>query len=345
MGFSQPLLTLLLVLPALFSAAVPGSASDALLKDGGGRNYSVTVVADGLSWCENLLLHAGSLWASDMRVGNVLRYDLVPASGLGSKSKYNETVWVHGMGRVLGLAGDPADPGTLYTVGLLGKDWVVLAVDTRRPQNFTVLATTQKCGNGLGLHHRTGMLYSATEGDFLPGNGAIYQIPVKTQRRTGVQQAVAPPSARVIADDLWAADGLWIDQKRDLLYVGQLFEGNVLVFNISDPAAPTRLGKLPGLPSGSFLDDFTLSADGSRIIGCDWSASKIVSFPAWGSAGGPGLKVLVDSTISHPTSARFGVIRVPGEPFGSLLPSLFVSEGDTLLKSSRADRIWRVDFH
>ena len=80
-----------------------------------------------------------------------------------------------------------------------------------------------------------------------------------------------------------ATDGLWIDQERDVLYVGQLFDGDVLAWNISDAGRPKSLGRVPGasLSTGSFLDDFTLSKSGARIIGCDWSGSKIVEMPAW----------------------------------------------------------------
>lgn len=41
-----------------------------------------------------------------------------------------------------------------------------------------------------------------------------------------------------ITESLWAADGLWIDQARHLLYVGQVANSKMLVWNISSQGGP-----------------------------------------------------------------------------------------------------------
>jgi hypothetical protein len=145
-----------------------------------------------------------------------------------------------------------------------------------------------------------------------------------------------------------AADGLFIDQAQHLLYVGQLFSATVFVWNI-DPTLPTPkfIGILPGLSeAASYLDDFTLAFNGSAVVGCDWTLSKLVKFPALLTNDTFKPVVLVDATagIHTPTSARWGEDAHSSDPFPS--SSLFVTEGrarDYVLKESH-DRLLRIDF-
>lgn len=73
-----------------------------------------------------------------------------------------------------------------------------------------------KVGNGLGVNYKTGLVYTSTEGNFLPGGGEVYEIDPTIGR------------VSIINNQLWAADGLWIDQAQQVLYVGQLFKHNVV---------------------------------------------------------------------------------------------------------------------
>ena len=59
-------------------------------------------------------------------------------------------------------------------------------------------------GSRLLLLQATGLLYTSTEGDWLPGSGAVYEIDPAARPWGG--------AAHVLADRLDPADGLWIDQ-------------------------------------------------------------------------------------------------------------------------------------
>lgn len=51
------------------------------------------------------------------------------------------------------------------------------------------------------------------QADFLPGQGAIYKVDPKSGNVT------------TLITGLWAADGAWIDQEQDLLYVSEVVLG------------------------------------------------------------------------------------------------------------------------
>jgi sugar lactone lactonase YvrE len=64
---------------------------------------------------------------------------------------------------------------------------------------------------------KTGLIYTSTEGNWLPKGGEVYEIDPDSG------------AVRIISSNrLWAADGLWIDQDNQILYVGQLMEHNVV---------------------------------------------------------------------------------------------------------------------
>jgi sugar lactone lactonase YvrE len=81
-------------------------------------------------------------------------------------------------------------------------------------------------------------------------------------------------TATVILEGLWAADGLWLDQDRHLLYVGLLFTSEVIVWNISSRSVVQTIPKhIPGL-----LDDFCLDHSGGAIIGAAWTDDSVVMY-------------------------------------------------------------------
>jgi hypothetical protein len=192
---------------------------------------------------------------------------------------------------VLGLASNPALPGVIYAAGKLQANAsqsppphenVVVQVDVTSRNSWSVISTlhnnvsrapcapascvsltpSQTVGNGLACHHSTGLLYTTSEGNFEPGTGVVYEIDPRTH------------TATVILQGLWAADGLWLDQGRNLLYVGLLFTSEVLVWDIASRSVLRTIPKaIPGL-----LDDFCLDHSGGAIIAAAWTDDSIVMF-------------------------------------------------------------------
>lgn len=275
---------------------------------------NASVVVSGHSWIENLCFQGFDvMFFTELYKGCVWRLDLVTME---------KQVWISNKSgvqpRTLGLA---VDDSNLYFVGSTrATQYGVWASSLANPESVRLIATTERDGNGLGLYKDR--LYVSSEGNFLPGNGAVYEVDI------------ASGSVVPLTTSLWGCDGLWIDQTEGLLYVGELFEGFVYVWNLAY-RPPKLVGKLPGLhgSSGQVLDDFCLSQDGTSIIGCAWTEGAIYKFPAYNASGASPTLVVAPGILRHPTSARW---NGPS--------SLFVSEGSSLGPDSSIDRIWRFDF-
>eukprot|EP00041_Stephanoeca_diplocostata_P016320 m.321001 g.321001 ORF g.321001 m.321001 type:complete len:279 (-) comp20327_c0_seq7:3112-3948(-) len=180
----------------------------------------ITVVTQNLSWLENLVLvpSSDSMFVSELKFGRVWKIQM------NSNRSYTRQLWVSSnFTRILGLTKNTAVPSMIYGVGSQGDENVVFSISTSRPNNFTIIAHTPKgrVGNGFGCHYASGKLYTASEGDFLPGTGSVYEIDPQTGKVT------------TISESLWAADGLWIDQDRHLLYVGQVTDSKMFIWNIT----------------------------------------------------------------------------------------------------------------
>jgi len=285
----------------------------------------VTVISENKAWLENLVMEPSSdnLFMSELKFGRVWR-----VHGF-SNGTYSESMWLSGFTSTLGLTRDISKIGILYGVGMKNNTNVVFRFSDEVPNNFTIIANLPKdrLGNGFGCHYATGKLYTSSEGNFEPGTGSVYEIDPATG------------AVVTLTTKMWAADGLWIDQDRHLLYVGQLFSATVFVWNLT--GTPEFIGELSGF--GGFLDDFTLAKDGTVIAGCDWSGNKIIQFNAVPTNGTVSPVVVVGDGVVHPTSARWG-LGPAGDPFAAT--SLFVTEGRArdYLDKSRHDRLLRIDF-
>jgi len=128
---------------------------------------------------------------------------------------------------------------------------------------------------------------------------------------------------------LWAADGLWIDQSKHILYVGELFNARLWAYDLTTGQA---VGFSSGLNSG-WLDDFTLSPDDTHVYGANYKEGTIDLFPL--QATSPQARSIAQG-LTNPTSARFGV----GPGFAAT--SLFVSEGGGLLPVQKDRRVWEL---
>ena len=192
---------------------------------------NVTVVAGGFSWIENLCFDGnGSMFASERLRGQLLR--IRGADDPDQDGEYVTDVLLDGVwSLLLGCAVDEArHPGYVFFVGkLLNGTYALAAVPTAAPEAWQVVATTPDgfCGNGIRIHEKTGKLYTSSEGNFLPGGGAVFEVDLS--QPWGTEAA----AARVVGSHLWASDGLWIDQQRDVLYVGLLFTAEVWTYSLS----------------------------------------------------------------------------------------------------------------
>ena len=141
-----------------------------------------------------------------------------------------------------------------------------------------------------------------------------------------------------IIDHSFADDGVALDPQRGLVYISEAASPthNVLVYNAT---SKTLLRTLTPRDV-RMLDDFTLSADGSELIGADFLGGRVVAFPVLGSSA-PHARTLL-SGVTNPTSVRRGC--VPGDEGhdgeGGLGEGmLFVSEGGALSRGATNRRV------
>ena len=273
---------------------------------------NVSVVAGGFSWIENLCFDGagGSMFASERLRGQLLQ---VRASGGGGGGGYNTTVLLEGMWKLLlGCVVDSVRfPGTVFAVGeLLNGSHVLAAVPVAAPSGWSIVAFTAHCGNGIRIDEVTGRIYTSTEGAFLPGTGAVYEIDPSARPWGG--------PARVLVDGLAPADGLWIDQAASTtallppqrtLYVGLLPSSRVWAYDL---AARAALGTFSGLKHDGCelllcaMDDFTLDpTNRSAIVAAAWTDDSVRSFPAFSPKAGYGQRTLLQGVqVGGAASAR-----------------------------------------
>lgn len=281
---------------------------------------NVSVVAGGFSWVENLCFDGkGGMFASER-----LRGQLLAINGTGAEpGGYKISVLLEGMWKLLlGCVVDSARfPETVFVVGeLLNGSHVLAAVPINEPASWEIVAFTVHCGNGIRIHEATGLLYTSTEGTFLPGSGAVYEIDPSARPWGG--------KASVLVERLAPADGLWIDEGRAILYVGLLPSSKVWTYNLTSRAVLGIFGGLKHFGCELLLcamDDFTLDPDNtSVIVAAAWTDDSVRIFPAFSSAAGFGQRTLLEG-VQRPTSVRWG------SGFGGFaVTSLFISEGGSL---------------
>jgi hypothetical protein len=123
---------------------------------------SVSVIADGFTWVENLAFDGrGAAFVSDLAHGTITRLALNATT-----QTYDKTLWASGFKKVLGLSVDPSAPHIMYAVGdsLDGKPFVAI-VGTDEPQQIKILIPDlgNGTGNGLGVYHANGLVYTVRD--------------------------------------------------------------------------------------------------------------------------------------------------------------------------------------
>jgi len=273
---------------------------------------NVRVVASGFTWAENLAFNgAGSLFVTDTMRGQL--FEITPAAKVGT---YDMALLLEGFDHLLGVVVDEAVPWVLYSVGRYNNTDVVISVPVKTPSEWRTIVTLPKIGNGLRRYANTGLLYTASEGNFLPGDGEVFEV------------NVTAGTFRSLKAGLWAADGLWIDEETDMLYVGELFNGSMWAYDLYNDI---EVGYFSTLPTFDLLDDFCLSKDGSYFIGANFLKGSIDAFPA--NNTGKGHSTPLVSGLQTPTSVRWG----SGPGFNP--SSLFITEGGGVISLQKNRRV------
>lgn len=129
---------------------------------------------------------------------------------------------------------------------------------------------------------------------------------------------------------VYAADGVWIDQNRHLLYVSQVLGAVVHVYDLTQGTWQRKVSA-----SGMWtLDDYTLSDDGTILFGTEFLAGKVMSFHVNSDDDTHDGSTVLASGVKNPTSARWGC-----GTRGFESTSLFVTEGGGVMSSVKNRRL------
>jgi sugar lactone lactonase YvrE len=272
-----------------------------------------TLDMSGFAWAENMAFDGrGSLFVSDAVQGILYRVFL-------QGSQYQREAHLQGgdWSGVDGLAASQDGSIVFAVVGSLLGSSRVLAVDAAQPNTYKTLCALPAKGNGLGLHYASGKLYATSEGFFVPGRGAVFEI-------DSTSGAVS-----TFASGLNSADGLYILQSQELMFVSDVTGAKVLKFDLASRSLLATISLPNGVKS---LDDMSLSADGSVLFGADF----LGGFAFACLANGEGQAVVLAARLKSPTSVRFAA----GPGFNA--SSVFVTEGGGVLKSDTSRRVLEI---
>ncbi|KAF0975626.1 hypothetical protein FDP41_005620 [Naegleria fowleri] len=330
------------------------------MHQGGSQDSLIVVVASGFTWAENLAISEvnGIAFMSDIYGEKLWRIYYNESS-----ERFEQHVFLdvetspfnHYFGLALyetaknssksgnfenGNSELPFPDGSvLYVVVRNHADGesYVISMDPNIPFKYQVVSRLPKVGNGLALHKKTHLLYVTTEGGFLPYGGQVYQVNPRTR------------SCTTILTDLYAADGAFIDQERNWLYVSQVIGSKVLVIDLekletlkianSDNFKREDIVIREFIAPCEMLDDFTLSRDGKILYGADFWGGKVVKFSAWDGSNSS----VIASDLIFPTSVRLGPRNLRPHSSsqiedGETISSLFVTEGGGLFPSMVKNR-------
>jgi sugar lactone lactonase YvrE len=264
----------------------------------------------GFSWAENLAFDGlGNLYVSDSGAATITRIWL-------QDNVWQTELYFDGVYTVDGLASD----GVNLFANIITNDKVAQVVRLPLGEPFAtpeVLAELPYPGNGLELDV-DGSLYVTTEGNFLPGTGAVYQV----SPQSGTWQTYL--------SDLWAADGIAIDRDQRVLYVTQVVNNKVLVIDLLSGDV-TRMISVARPKNHSLLDDIALSPDGSTLYGADFGRGEIMAIPLAG-----GSVSVVATGLQAPTSVLFGA----GPSFDA--NTLYLTEGGGFTDTDTDQRVLQL---
>ena len=307
-------MNLLAALLVLIALAGPAAASSLPLLNVG-----------GYAWAENLVFDCqGNMFVSDHFQGTVTRIALNTTT-----NTYEKHVHAAGFDSVGGLS--VSDDGQILYFSAKTQDGVfgVYRVRTTGTPHgpFTPLATLEALGNGVAVDDERNIMWTTAEHSFIRHTGTLTQVNLTSGE------------THTVKDDLYAADGLWFDKASKLLFVGQLLNRHIYVY---DTVAGQGKGDFDGMQHGialaNMLDDLTLwngtSADlgATLLVGADFTGKEVVKFRLDGSSTSV-LSPPSGIDLHQPTSVRWGC----GTGFDA--NSLYVSEGGGLSRMVTSRRV------
>jgi hypothetical protein len=302
---------------------------------------NLTELAAGFNWAENIWFDGlGGMYIADDFAGKV--YKLTRPSYGGPVTKQE---WLSGFHNVLGINKVFGSLDMMYAVvafdtpcavngsvpDVNATTFGIITFNTTAPGDYSTFVCTPLIGNGLAVNEKDGRgtLYSPSEGDFLPKKGMWFAIDPPTRQ---VEKAVS---------GLYSADGAYLDQQTQLLYVSEVALGTILVYNVS------QLGEYPLVhsfhaPGCMMVDDFCvlyMDASGAPspsqpyMFAADFLAGAVVAF----AADGQGSNTVLASGLLFPTSVRSGTGPGWDNPH-----SVYVSEGGSFVPSQATGRVWEL---
>lgn len=301
---------------------------------------NLTLLADGFTWAENLWFDGfGGLWVTDDMAGKI--YKLTRTNWTAPVTK---TLWLEGFKNALGLQNVFGQPNLMLAVVKLpdgkctsfdGKSsntngGALITFDINTPNNYTVAICTPVLGNGLSVNtaNGKGTIYSANEGDFIPTKGIVFESNPRTEM------------SQTFDSNLDAADGVFLDQMTQTLYISEVLKGMIRVYNVSG-GQKTFLNQYNG-PSCKMIDDFCIAyttptgtnSSSPFMFAADFWNGNVVAFAADGS--GPG--TILATGLQSPTSVR------QGRGVGWDNPrSVFVTEGGGFIPALQKNRrVWEL---
>ena len=299
---------------------------------------TVEEVSSGYVWAENLVCDQGtaSVWVSDAVKGT-----LSAVSYNEDQSAYETRVHLSGLSKINGLALDATGEVLYGGANVVEADgsirYTIIEIDRHVSESYKIVSDVAldgtSCANGLAADWTTGLLYTTTEGGFKPGAGEIFEV-----------DPVAGTS-RSYASGLFAADGAYINQDLRLLYVSQVVNSKVLVFNLSTPVTDGQASPILTIEitDMGMLDDFFLTAEGTALIGADFLKGNVIKIPLYpdGLTTGGETETVTATVLAEgftsPTSARQGC----GMP-GFEGESFFVTEGGGFADKMDSRRVLKV---
>lgn len=307
---------------------------------------NLTLIGDGFTWAENLFFDSqGGLFVNDDMQG--ILYKFTRASWTSPVIKQ---VWIKGFKRALGIS--PVyghQPHQMYAVvnfeqsnctSADGKSSnnngaAIIAFDINTPNSYTIAVCTLVLGNGLAVNQMNtkGTIFAANEGSFIPNKGILFESDPRSE------------ASRFIANNLQAADGVFLDQNTQLLYISEVLEGHIRIYNVSGTnvtGAPPVFVKSYSAPNCKMVDDFCIAyiqPNGSPsstpfMFAADFWNDNVVAFNADGTGEG---KILASGFYS-PTSVRQGSGQGWDNPH-----SLFITEGGGFIPELQTNRrVWEL---
>lgn len=270
---------------------------------------------DGFAWAENLAFDGlGGLFISEAVSGQLWRisYDI-------QSKNYTSSIHItKGFKQFGGLSVTPDGHSIYAGVIFSDKTYGIINTSTKPvligqlQQDYTIITQDMEhlC-NGMMLVPNDNAIYGTSE------TGSLTRIDLLTGKHYDV------------TNDLLKPDGLWYDEKTNLLFIGELVTKKMKVFNVtSQTLLPTYYDAVSSIGKIHLIDDLMVISENvdinnlgaTKIVAADWTGRQVIEFTMDGSWH----KIITPPegiTFNEPTSVR------KGKGFGFDSNSYYITEG------------------